>query len=42
MSLNSLTREIDAISLNGEKIPSFTKVKIINKVDDNTVSVVPL
>jgi len=42
ISLNNLTREIDAIALNEEEIPSFTKVKIINKVDENTVSVVPI
>lgn len=42
ISLNNLTREIDAIALNEEGIPSFTKVKIINKVDENTVSVVPI
>ena len=42
ISLNNLTREIDAIALNEEEISSFTKVKIINKVDKNTVSVVPI
>ncbi|MBN2479087.1 MAG: hypothetical protein JXA94_02550 [Parachlamydiales bacterium] len=42
LSLNNLTREIDAIALTQEEIPSFTKVKIINKVDDNTVSVIPI
>lgn len=42
ISLNNLTREIDAIALNEEEISSFTKVKIINKVDENTVSVVPI
>lgn len=42
ISLNNLTREIDARALNEEEIPSFTKVKIINKVDENTVSVVPI
>ena len=42
MSLNNLTREINAIALNEEEIPSFTKVKIINKVDENTVSVIPI
>jgi hypothetical protein len=42
ISINNLTREIDAIALNEEEIPSFTKVKIINKVDENTVSVVPV
>ncbi|NGX32795.1 MAG: hypothetical protein K1060chlam4_00848 [Candidatus Anoxychlamydiales bacterium] len=42
ISLNNLTREIDAIALNEEEILSFTKVKIINKVDENTVSVVPI
>jgi len=42
VSLNNLTREIDAVALNEEEIPSFTKVKIVNKVDENTVSVVPI
>nr|NGX35755.1 hypothetical protein [Candidatus Anoxychlamydiales bacterium] len=42
ISLNNLTREIDARALNEEEIPSFTKVKIINIVDENTVSVVPI
>jgi len=42
LSLDNLTREIDAIALNEEEIPSFAKVKIINKVDENTVSVVPI
>ena len=42
ISLDNLTREIDAIALNEEEIPSFTKVKIIKKVDENTVSVIPI
>jgi uncharacterized membrane protein len=42
LSLNNLTTEIDAKSLNEEDISSFTKVKIINKLDEHTVSVISI
>ena len=42
VSLNNLSREIDAIALNEEEIPSFTKVKIIKIMDNNTVNVIPI
>lgn len=42
ISLHNFTHEIDAISYNSEKLSSFTRVKIINKKDDNTVIVSPL
>ena len=37
ISLNDLTQEIDAIAQNREEIPSFTRIKIINILDTNTV-----
>jgi hypothetical protein len=40
LSLNELTYEIDAISHHSEELPSFTKVQIIGKADDNTVVVI--
>lgn len=39
ISLQNFTHEIDAISLSSEQIPSFTRVKIIEKKDDHTVVV---
>ncbi len=41
IALNHLTHELDAISLEGE-LPSFTQVKVINKVDETTVVVAPI
>lgn len=37
--IENLVREIDACSSNSQEIPSFVRVKIINKVDDKTVAV---
>lgn len=39
LSLNNLTHEIDALSYNSQEIPSFNRVKIIEKKDDRTVVV---
>lgn len=39
ISLQNFTHEIDAISHDSEPLPSFTRVKIIEKKDDNTVVV---
>lgn len=40
VSLRDFTHEIDAISLNGEEISSFTQVQIVKKADERTVVVV--
>lgn len=42
ISLQQFTHEIDAISQNSEELSSFTRVKIIEKKDDNTVVVAQL
>lgn len=42
MTLQYFTHEIDAISHHTEELPSFIRVKIIEKSDDNTVIVTPL
>lgn len=42
ISLQDLTHEIDAISLYAEDLPSFSRVKIIEKKDNKTVVVIPL
>lgn len=42
MTLQHFTHEIDAISYHTEELPSFRRVKIIEKSDDNTVIVTPL
>jgi hypothetical protein len=42
MSLQNFTHEIDAISHHYEDLPSFMRVKIIEKSDENTVVVAPL
>ena len=42
MSLQNFTHEIDAISNHPEDIPSFMRVKIIEKSDEKTVVVAPL
>lgn len=39
ISLQNFTHEIDAISLNQEELPSFTRVQIIKKLDNHTVVV---
>lgn len=39
ISLHNFTHEIDAISHNSEALPSFTRVKIIEKKNNNTVIV---
>jgi membrane protein implicated in regulation of membrane protease activity len=41
ISLHDMTYEIDAASQNGEEIPSFASVRIIQKADDNTLIVIP-
>lgn len=42
LSLRDLTHEIDAISLNGVEITSFSQVQIIKKADEKTLVVVPI
>jgi hypothetical protein len=42
LSLYDLTHEVDALSLDGEDIASFTQVKIIKKADERTVFVSPV
>lgn len=42
MTLQHFTHEIDAISHHPEELPSFMRVRIIEKSDDNTVIVTPL
>ncbi len=42
ISLHHFTHEIDAVSYNSQELSSFTRVKIIEKKDDNTVIVAPL
>lgn len=42
ISLRDITHEIDAISLNGEEVGSFTQVQIIKKADDRTLVVAPI
>lgn len=42
ISLQNFTHEIDAISCHPEDLPSFTRVKIIEKCDGSTVVVAPL
>lgn len=42
ISLQNFTHEIDAISHHPEEIPSFIRIKIIDKSDENTVVVTPL
>lgn len=42
MTLQHFTHEIDAISHREEELPSFMRVKIIEKIDDNTVLVTPI
>lgn len=42
MTLHHFTHEIDAISHYPEDLPSFMRVKIIEKKDDSTVVVTPL
>lgn len=42
MTVQHFTHEIDAISYHSEDLPSFTNVKVIKKIDNNTVVVTPL
>ena len=42
MTLQNFTHEIDAISHHSEDLPSFMRVRIIEKTDNNTVVVTPL
>lgn len=42
ISLQDITHEIDAISLNGEEVGSFTQVQIIKKADEKTLVVTPI
>jgi hypothetical protein len=39
LPLREITHEIDAISLNGEEIASFTQVQIVKIADEKTVLV---
>jgi hypothetical protein len=39
--VNGVKHEFDAVSGNGEAIPSFAKVKITGIIDSHTVAVVP-
>ena len=41
VSLQNFKHEIDAISLNGEVLDSFTKVQVIKKANNHTVVVIP-
>jgi hypothetical protein len=41
LSLQDLTTEIEALSLDGEEIPSFTQVIVMKKSDERTVFVRP-
>ena len=42
ISLGEMTHEIDAVSLSGEEVSSFSPVQIIKKMDERTVIVVPI
>lgn len=42
LALQEMTHEIDAISLSGDEIDSFSQVQIVRKKDDATVVVVPI
>lgn len=42
VSLYGMTHEIDAISIDGDEVASFTQVEIIKKADDRTVVVAPI
>lgn len=42
LSLQNITHELDAISLNGEEVTSFSQVQIVKKADERTVVVVPI
>lgn len=42
VTLQNFTHEIDAISHQNVEIPSFNRVKILEKADANTVVVIPL
>lgn len=42
LSLYNLAYEVDAISYHLEELPSFTRVQILKKENDNTVVVVPI
>lgn len=42
VSLDNFTHELEAVSLDGVNIESFTAVKIIKKLNDSTVVVVPI
>lgn len=41
INLSEITHELNAISLTGEELDSFTPVQIIKKMDEKTVVVVP-
>ncbi len=40
LSLHDMTHEVDAISLNGEEIASFSPVRVVKKTDERTVAIV--
>lgn len=42
ISLQDITHELDAVSMNGEEVASFSQVQIIKKADERTVVVVPM
>lgn len=41
INLSEITHELSAISMHGEELDSFTPVKILKKMDEKTVIVVP-
>jgi hypothetical protein len=41
INLSEITHELNAISMHGEELDSFTPVKILKKMDEKTVVVVP-
>ncbi len=42
ISLYEMTHEVDAISLDGEEIGSFTQVQVVKKADEKTLVVTPI
>lgn len=42
ISLQDIAHELDAISLDGEEVASFSQVQVVKKADERTVVVVPI